>query len=112
VTTHGILDAQTSVRAEFPTPLRIDLPFEVERPLLVCHIPGRDHECEADPEEQGVDGKKGAVVKEDTGVADQAGEDNESCGDGGDWGVSAGEGDVNSKVNLEWVWVYSRMSSV
>jgi hypothetical protein len=63
VTTHGILDAQTPVRPELPTPLRVDLPFEVERPLLVCHVPGRDDECETDPEEQGVDGKEGAVVE-------------------------------------------------
>lgn len=90
VTTHGILDAQTPVRPEIPTPLRVDLPFEVERPLLVCHVSGRDDECETDPEEQGVDGEEGAVVEEDTGVANQTGEHDNSCGDGGHWSASAG----------------------
>ena len=76
-----VLDSQPSADTEDLRPLLVDLPGQVEVPVLVGEVPGRDEEREDDPEHEGVDGEESAVVEEDAGPADQGGQYAEGCGD-------------------------------
>jgi len=76
-TAQPVLDAETTEGPEVSRPLGVDLPFEVERFLLVSDVSGGDHECEDDPEQEGVYGKEGAIVEQNTGPSDDGGDDPE-----------------------------------
>ena len=43
-----------------------------------------DNECKSDPEEEGPNGKEAAIVEKDSGPADDAGEEAEGGGEGGE----------------------------
>ena len=72
-----ILDRQATGGPEVLRPLFVELPFQVERALLVSDVTGSDKEGKTDPQQERVPGKETAVVKENTSPADQGGDDAE-----------------------------------
>ena len=82
-TLQGVLDTESTFRAEVSGPLEVDLALEVERLLLVRHVSWRDDQCEADPKHQGVDGEEGSVVEHDARVTNERGEGHDGSRDGG-----------------------------
>lgn len=79
-----VLDPEASVDADDLAPLRVDLALEVEGAFLVGDVARGDEQRKDHPEEEAVDGEEGAVVEEDAGPADEAGEQREAGGGGGD----------------------------
>lgn len=72
--THLILYPQPPRQTQRPTPLRINLPLEIERMLLIRQVPGRDNQRKARPKQEVVHGEKGAVVEDDPGESEERGE--------------------------------------
>lgn len=63
--TYLVLDPQSSLQPQNPTPLCINLSLQVERMLLVRQVPGRHNQRETSPEEDIVCCEKGTVVEDD-----------------------------------------------
>ena len=70
-----ILDRQATGGPEVLRPLLVELPFQVERALLVSDVTGSDEEGKTDPKQERVPGEETAVVEENTSPADQGGDD-------------------------------------
>lgn len=64
---------------ELARPLEVNFAFEIEVPLFVGDVAGRYEDGEGDPEDEGVDAEKGAVVEEDPAPADDRGYEAEHC---------------------------------
>jgi len=85
------LYACTAILAELLTPLCVDFTFEVECAAFIGEVARSDEECEGDPAEEGVDGKEGTVVEEDTSPPNKGGDEPDGGGDSGDdefWAVA------------------------
>lgn len=83
--TYRILDPPPRSIIQIPTPLIIDLALQIERALLVRHVPRCRDQSQADPEHECIHGKEGPVVEYDAGVADEGSEGAKDCCDGGYW---------------------------
>lgn len=81
----------------------VQFSFKVECPLFVGHVAWRDEQCEADPEEEAVDGEEGAIVEEDAGPTDERRENAESGCDGGNdqLGVVSNTDDIGVVPDVE-----------
>ena len=97
------MHAQPAGGAELAGPLAVDLAFEVECAPFVGEVAWDNESGKDEPEEEGVDGKEGAIVKEDTCPADDAGEKSQDCGDGGRYQFCSvgGEDDVGVFEDVE-----------
>lgn len=73
-----ILNPQPTRNPQLPTPLGIQLAFQIERPFTVGDVPGNDEEGESDPSEETVYGEERSVVEEDAGPADEGCEDSKA----------------------------------
>lgn len=63
------------MQTKISTPLRVQLSFQIERPLFVGEVTRRDNKTQTNPEEDVVDGQERSVVENDAGKADEGGED-------------------------------------
>lgn len=79
-----VLYAETAGRAEVMGPLSAEFAEEVESAAVVGCVGCSGEEGKDDPEEEGVDGEKGAVVEEDACPAEKRGEDTQDGGDAGE----------------------------
>ena len=79
-----ILDAHAAFRAEFLGPLGVDFALEVERAFFVSDISRSNQKGESDPGEECVPCEEAAVIEEDTGPADDGGEDAYTSCEGGE----------------------------
>ena len=69
----------------------VDLALEVECASFVGDVTWDDEHSEAEPEEESEYGEEGAVVEEDTGPADEGGDDTDGGGESGEdefWAVT------------------------
>jgi len=98
-----ILDSEPALRPQARRPLCVDLAFEIEGTMFISEVAGYEHECKCDPGEEGVPGQEATVVKEDTGPADDGGEDTYAGGDGGkdEFRVVARAYDIGVFPNVE-----------
>ena len=79
-----VLYAEPVGDAKAVAPLVVDLAIEIEVASLEGGVARNDEEGETYPEEEGVYGEEGTVVKEDAGPADDRGDGSESSSDGRD----------------------------
>ena len=66
-----VLDAETTLCTKITRPLVVDFSLQIERPFLVCDVPGRDDKRKANPEQERIHGEERAVVEEDARPADK-----------------------------------------
>ena len=81
----------------------VQFSFQVECPLLVGHVTRGDQQGEANPKEEAVDGKEGAIVEENAGPTDDGRENTESGRNGGDdqFGMVSNTNDISVVPDVE-----------
>jgi hypothetical protein len=78
--THLVLNPQSTLQAQNPTPLRVDFSLEVESMLLVRQIPRCNDQRKACPKEDIVCSEESPIVEDDAGEAQECCEKTQGSG--------------------------------
>lgn len=77
-----VLNPQPAFRTEILGPLLVDLALEIEFSSFVGDVPRRGVERKDDPEQEGIHGEEGPIVKQDARPSDDGRQDSQTGSDG------------------------------